>query len=492
VIKTVPTAGRVAIMAAFALCSFSALLYLWLAFGGPVPLKPKGYRFHVLLPEATQLADQADVRISGVNVGKVVKVQPGVRNRTDATIELRTRYAPIPRDARAVLRLKTLLGETYIELTPGHKNRGAVPDGGSLPDSAVSPTVELDEILSTFDPATRRRFQTWMQSQAQAVRGRGVDINAAFGQLPGFAEHFDDLLATLDAQGSAVRKTISTTGDVFDAISQREGELRGLVTDANRLFATTGARNRDLAAIFQALPRFERESSATLPKLTQLATAADPVVRQLQPAASELGPTFDKLNALSPEFDGLFTKLNDVVTASQKGLPAFDAILGRLPSLLDAFQPFLRNANPMVQYIGQHKREVTAFFANVSAASLARDQRDVLLGAKEAVHYLRTAQTLSPEALAFYPRSLGSGRQNAYLAPGAFDKLASGLPVLTTMPCGNGDPAPPTTAIPDTLAPLVQQYAFRTDGRNVARPACRGQGTYPGLSTTFPQLRAEP
>ena len=70
--KQAPTLGRLLVMAGFALSCFGLLLFLWLAFGGPIPLKPKGYRIHVAFPEATQLATQADVRIAGVSVGKVV------------------------------------------------------------------------------------------------------------------------------------------------------------------------------------------------------------------------------------------------------------------------------------------------------------------------------------------------------------------------------------------------------------------------------------
>jgi phospholipid/cholesterol/gamma-HCH transport system substrate-binding protein len=50
-------------MAVFTLSCFGLLLYLWSAFGGPVPLKPHGYRFHASFAEATQLAQEADVRI---------------------------------------------------------------------------------------------------------------------------------------------------------------------------------------------------------------------------------------------------------------------------------------------------------------------------------------------------------------------------------------------------------------------------------------------
>src|SRR5213593_5104950 len=99
-------------MPGFTLSCFGLLLFLWSAFGGPVPLKPRGYRFDASFAEATQLAQEADVRISGVTVGKVKKIELGDDGRTQATIQLDRKYAPPPSDSRAILRQKTLLGET--------------------------------------------------------------------------------------------------------------------------------------------------------------------------------------------------------------------------------------------------------------------------------------------------------------------------------------------------------------------------------------------
>src|SRR4051794_22220369 len=146
-------------MAGFALSCFGLLLFLWLAFGGTIPLKPKGYRVTASFSEATQLAKEADVRISGVPVGKVKTITPDKRTgRSDVVIQLDSQYAPLPSDAKAILRQKTLLGETYVELTPGSAPARKIPEGGKLRISQVSPTVELDEIYRSFDPPTRRAF----------------------------------------------------------------------------------------------------------------------------------------------------------------------------------------------------------------------------------------------------------------------------------------------------------------------------------------------
>src|SRR3954471_17782938 len=143
-------------MVGFALSCFGLLLFLWIAFGGSIPLKPKGYRITASFSEATQLAKEADVRISGVPVGKVKTIEPDKQTgRSDVVIQLDSRYAPLPSDAKAILRQKTLLGETYVELTPGSRSAKPIPENGQLRASQVSPTVELDEIFRAFDKRTR-------------------------------------------------------------------------------------------------------------------------------------------------------------------------------------------------------------------------------------------------------------------------------------------------------------------------------------------------
>jgi virulence factor Mce-like protein len=483
VIKTRPTIPRLLVMIVFALSSFGALLYLWMAFGGPIPLRPVGYRFNVDVPQSAQLTRQADVRISGVSVGKVVALKAQRDDTTRVTIELRPKYAPIPKAARAMLRSKTLLGETYVELAPNRSaGTGPLPDNGTLAKGAVEPTVELDDVLRTFDPKTRAAFRTWQQSQAGATRGRGQDFSEALGELPQFADVLGQLAAVLDAQGSAVRQSVSSTADVFAAISARQGDLRRLITSGDRTFAAIGSRDRALAAIFRELPGFQREFAATMPEVTRLADRGLPVVKRLQPVATELTPSFEALNALSPDLRALMQRLGPVVTASQAGLPAANRILDGLPPVLDAVGPFTQNLNPILRQVGIGRRDLTAFLGNVTAATNATDAS----GPK----YLRAGAALTPQGLAFQPRVFGQTRRNAYVAPGGAAKLATGLDVLDPTGCTNGDPAQPAG-----LAPLPSERlltnVFRTPGRDVARPGCSAQGAFPGFSTLFPRVGAD-
>src|SRR4051794_26159008 len=97
--KQAPTFGRLLVMALFALSCFGLLLFLWLSFGGSVPLKPKGYRISVAFPEATHLGEFAHVPTPGVSVGKVrPKRLDRAGNHTLVDLELNRRFAPLHAD----------------------------------------------------------------------------------------------------------------------------------------------------------------------------------------------------------------------------------------------------------------------------------------------------------------------------------------------------------------------------------------------------------
>jgi len=498
--KQAPSFGRVFVMVAFALSCFGLLLFLWLAFGGSSPLKPRGYQFGIPFTQATQLASEADVRISGVPVGKVKNVKLNRDGVNLATVELDPHYAPLPSDARAILRQKTLLGETYVELTPGTPSAPKLKEGASLRLAQVSPTVQLDEIFRAFDEKTRRSFQLWQESLAQGVTGRGQDLSDAFGNLGPFAQDTNEVLKVLVSQQGAVQRLVRNTGVVFSALSERQGQLRGLITNANTVFQTTADKNQRLQEAFIALPTFERESRLTLARLDRFARNANPVVSNLRPAARQLSPTLVDLGALAPDLRAFFRDLNPLITASKAGLPATTRVLNDLRPVLGQLDPFLRNLIPFTDFIQPYRRELTAFFANSAAATQATDAPG---NGSRKVHYLRTSNPVNPETLAVYPRRIGTNRPNAYHLPGDFARLASPgyLQVYENRHCGAaGIPIPLSAVglnpalIPPALQTLLANTAFNAQGGGGApAPPCELQGkftTNQGGTSQYPHVVA--
>jgi virulence factor Mce-like protein len=415
--KQAPTLPRLLTMVLFALSCFGLLLYLWLAFGGPVPLKPKGYRFHVAFPEATQLATQADVRIAGVSVGKVVAkdIDDKAHNdRTVATIQLNPDIAPLHSDAKAILRQKTLLGETYVEITPGTNGAKKLPENGWLADGRVHPTVELDEIFQALDPVTRKSFQTWQEDLARGIDGRGKDLNDAFGNLPRFVASGGDVLAVLDAQSAAVRRLVRNTGVTFGAISQNERQLHNLIVNSEDTFGALASQNESLAEMFKIFPTFLDESRKTFARLERFSVNTRPLIHELRPAIRDLRPTLKAVKAFAPDLRRTFVKLDPLITASKKGLPALRDTLNATTPLLGQMQPFLEQLNPILQFLEYYQWQTADFISN-GAGALA----DTVATANdnEMGHYLRQWGPIGPETAAFWPNRDSANRGNAYLPP---------------------------------------------------------------------------
>jgi phospholipid/cholesterol/gamma-HCH transport system substrate-binding protein len=422
--KQAPSIAKIAIALGFVLSCFGLLLFLWVSFGGPTPFKAKGYEFTVKVPEAVTLAKESDVRIGGVSVGKVKKLAlPDTGNATEVTIQMDPEFAPIPSDTRALLRQKTLLGESFIELTGGSKSAKPLADGGELARGQTQDATQIDEIFAALDPKTRDAFRTWMQNSAISVNGRGQDLNDAFGNLGPFASDATDILNILREQKSSVQGLVRDTGTVFDALSARDQELAGAITGSNTTFRAIASRDRALAQVIHIFPTFNEQTRLTLNRLATFAHDTEPLVKDLRPVASDLTPTFQKVRALSPHLRGLFIHLKPLLKVSNTGLPALTKTLHELKPVLAALDPFLANLNPIIRYTNAYKTNVGDFLSN-PPAGLAGTLTP-LPGDPSPRHVLRQLSYTSAESLAIYPQRSATNRGNGYLQPLAINSPES-------------------------------------------------------------------
>jgi phospholipid/cholesterol/gamma-HCH transport system substrate-binding protein len=484
---TAPSKSRIFLMVAFAASCVGLLLFLWLSCGGSVPFVPQGYRITVEFNQAVQLGTQADVEIAGVSIGKVVDV--GLDRKTGLTravLQIDPKYAPRPANTRAILREKTLLGETYVGLSFGNSNGPMLGDGARLPQGQVAPTVQLDQILNTFDPKTRQAFETWMQDDGMAFTNRGQDFNDALAELVPFAGNVNNVLEVLRRDGTATSTLLSDGGRVLSAISQNPTQLQGLIRNANSVFAATAAQSDDLAASIKAFPAFLASTRATLGSVKQFATDANPLINELQPAATPLSDALEQSTKLAPALKTVMVDLGPLTKAADTGIPALDAFLnvsanagsGSSKTLFATLTPFLGQLVPVINYINAYKSEIASFFANSTAATQAAGQS--FDSTTERLHYVRVSAPLSPEELTAQSKRPYSNRSNAYADPGSASTVtaSSALNVFGNYVCTNN----PLPSIPSSSTTTVQYqsqlplfYGGGTDATKVPTPACNAQ-----------------
>ncbi|MFZ0973541.1 MAG: MlaD family protein [Solirubrobacteraceae bacterium] len=489
--RQAPSTARILTMVAFAGSCIGLLLFLWISFGGSTSLSPRGYEISAEFDQAENLGSQADVRISGVNVGKVIGV--GLDRRTGLTravMEIDPQFVPRPADTRAILRQKTLLGETYVELSPGSPTGPKLADGATLPKGQIAPTVQLDQILSTFDPATRQAFETWMQQQGTALTGRGQDLNAALAELYPFATNVDSVLAVLNRDSAATSTLLNDGGQVLAAVTRSPTALQQLVNNANTTFSATAAQAAALAATIKAFPPFLKATKTTIDRVARFSVTTKPLVDELRPAAVQLSPALESLAVLAPKLNSLLVNIGPLTTASKAGVPAVDDFLNDSVQLLTRLTPYLGGVIPVVDYINTYRREVAAFFANGTAASQATSPA---ASGNGVLHYVRVSSPLNPETLTDYSTRSESNRGNPYLIPGGYSSLVSQLPVFGSYLCTSNPQPTIGPTISASLAAVLSSVYYTTDPGG---PPCKAQqplgAATTGQSQAFPQLQPIP
>jgi phospholipid/cholesterol/gamma-HCH transport system substrate-binding protein len=186
-----------------------------------------------------------------------------------------------------------------------------------------------------------------------------------------------------------------------------------------------------------------------------------------------------------------------LITVSRKGLPALEDFLNETTPLLAQIDPFLRQLNPILDYLGHYKSEITAFFANDAAATQATDTP---LGGSEPVHYLRTTNPVNPENLAAWPYRLATNRSNPYVEPRGYAKLKSGLEVLDDYYCTENAVAPisplASPLLPEELRQQIQDFIYGAAYQGNVAPQCKEQAPLgPRLTGTpgvYPHVEAAP
>ena len=415
---------------AFTLSCLGLMIFVWTQFGGTVPFAAQGYRVNALFTETGLLVPGADVRISGVNVGRVTNVQArGVESYV--TMDIQHQYAPIPVDTHAILREKTLLGEAYIGLSTGNGAGPKLPDNGTIPASQVERTEQLDQVLGSFNTQTQHNLQALLNGTYESLAGRGQDLNDAIGNLDPAVSELSDVVGVLNQQQGNVKSLINNSATVLTTLGDRSADLQSLVNSGDQVLSATAARDTALTATVNALPPFLTQLRTTLGTLNTSLGLAKPSLQALKPVAPLLTPALSELIALSGPAVKLLREAPGLLDDADKALPAITRFVAAFHPAVDAILPAAQQLAPVIAFMGLYNKELTGAMANLAAdlQALAPANTTTQVGTAPAgmAHYLRAVLGISDETPYGQTIREPTNRHNAYFAPGELSNLATGL-----------------------------------------------------------------
>src|SRR3954463_843608 len=133
-----------------------ALAATYFGFTKHVPFT-HGFRVKAVFPSANSIRANSPVRIAGVTVGKVKKIER--QDGTDAavvTMEIKKKGLPIHKDATIKIRPRIFLeGNFFVDVKPGTPTAPTIDDGDTIPMTQTATPVQFDQVLSILQSDTR-------------------------------------------------------------------------------------------------------------------------------------------------------------------------------------------------------------------------------------------------------------------------------------------------------------------------------------------------
>jgi phospholipid/cholesterol/gamma-HCH transport system substrate-binding protein len=261
------------------------------------------YDVNVELPSADRLIATDDVRIAGVRIGQVSKVQaePGRDGGAPyalVALQLQHSAARLPLDTTVEVRSASVLGTTYVALTIG-RSRRTLASGATLPLTHASASVDITDLFQIFKGSAARNYQASTADFAAGLAGEGQAFGATVSSLAALMGPLSTVAHTLAAPPTQLARFIDAGDHTFSALAPISGQVSGLVSGAAETFGAFATQRVALGHTIAAAPGSQSAGTtalhAALPglhSLTEVLGALAPAAPLLHGALATLNATF--------------------------------------------------------------------------------------------------------------------------------------------------------------------------------------------------------
>ena len=129
----------------FILAGILCLGYLSLKLAKKEILGEESYEIYAIFSDIGGLKVGSSVRIAGVNIGRVKAIT--MEDYEAKVVLLLPKNVDIQEDAIASIKTKGMIGEKYVQISPGGSEE-IIPAGGRIRET--EPAVDVEELISSF------------------------------------------------------------------------------------------------------------------------------------------------------------------------------------------------------------------------------------------------------------------------------------------------------------------------------------------------------
>jgi virulence factor Mce-like protein len=265
--------SRTARILAWAALAAAALVVAYLLlFGG------KDYEVTAEFQNAAQIVPGSQVVVAGAPAGSVNDIALGDDGEALVTFTVSDPYAPLSEGTTATIRSYSLSGianrQIQLDLPPEGAAGPEIDSGQTLPITATTSEVDLDQLFNTLNARTIENFKHVIEGFELSYEGVSEQANSGFRYLNPFLSTSRRVFGELVRDTPAFERLIVDTSSLSGALSERTADISGLVHNANLMMGAIASQAAPLQASLEALPGFMRQSNTTFVNLR--ATLDDP------------------------------------------------------------------------------------------------------------------------------------------------------------------------------------------------------------------------
>jgi phospholipid/cholesterol/gamma-HCH transport system substrate-binding protein len=284
---------------------------VYLGFTKSIPFRPH-YEVKAAFASANNLRKASPVRIAGVEVGKVTKIERASKGANGAVVTMRIqdKGRPLHPDATFKIRPRIFLeGNFFIDVTPGTGGK-EVADNHTFPVQQTSTPVQLDEILTALQTDSREDLRTVLREYSAGLQGKGAKgFNASIKYWkPAYRDTAIVSEALLGEKEHDLSGYVDRAGVVAGALDRNRGQLKALITNFRQTAGAFARENQNLEAAIAELPRTLRAAGPALDALNRSFPSVRAFARELRPGVESSGPTIDVALPLVRELRGLVSQ----------------------------------------------------------------------------------------------------------------------------------------------------------------------------------------
>jgi phospholipid/cholesterol/gamma-HCH transport system substrate-binding protein len=176
--------------------------------------------------DATGVVKGDDIRIAGVKVGTVKKVEIVERTRALVTFTVE-RTTSLSKATRADIRFRNLVGQRYISLSDAIGDTERLAEGATIPVSQTSPALDLTVLFNGFKPL----FEALTPSDVNKLSYELVQVfQGEGGTLEGLLAHTASVTSTLADRDAIIGALIDNLNEVLAHIGSRDDQLNRLIS----------------------------------------------------------------------------------------------------------------------------------------------------------------------------------------------------------------------------------------------------------------------